>query len=229
MGIFGDELIKLITEKIKLNFEEKLFEIIEYLDVKDEIIKTAIIKKKIERGLQIKNELNDLIHLNIRSYFNDAIKQHDHLSIKKQKAISFLTLKGYNVSHIKAINGGSEFLNLQLFDSDKKGDEFFGKECFIVKNINIIEDSNELEILVQNNTNEDRENVITTINHVEEYFEKEILQEEIDFWFQGEEILFISPILPRINEYLLFIIDKKTNEKCLSKKIDISLVNKIKS
>ena len=227
--IFGDEMIRIISEQVRENFQDKLYEIIEYLDVKDEIIKSPTVKEKIKKGLELKEQLNDFICNNVKSYFNDAIKQQDQLSIKKQKAISFLTLKGYNISHIEAVNGKTEFSDIQLFDSSKKAKELSIKVPFILENVNIIEDSNELEILVKNNIQEDKQNIIVTINHLEEFFEKEILNQEIDYWFQEEEILFVSPILPRINEYLLFIIDKETGEKLISRKIDITLVNKLKS
>ncbi len=227
--IFGDELIRIISEKVKEKYHDKLYEIIEYLDVKDEIIKSPVVKEKINKGLELKKQLNDFICDNVKSYFNDAIKQQDHLSIKKQKAISFLTLKGYNVSYIEPVNGKTEFSDIQLFDSSKKSEELSIEAPFIIENVNIIEDSNELEILIKNNTQKDKQNIMVTINHLEEFFEKEVLNQEIEYWFQEEEILFASPILPRINEYLLFIIDNKTSEKLVSRKIDITLVNKIKS
>ncbi|GAH66324.1 unnamed protein product, partial [marine sediment metagenome] len=60
--------------------------------------------------------------------------------------------------------------------------------------------------------------------HVKEFFEKEVMDLIIDIWFPQEELLFISPILPQISEYLFFIIDDKIKEKLLSKKIDINLL-----
>ncbi|MFX1275656.1 MAG: hypothetical protein ACFFBP_14685 [Promethearchaeota archaeon] len=227
--IFGDELIRIMTDNLKSKFEEKLYEIIEYFDVKDEIIKSPKIKEKIENGLKFKKELNDFICDHVKSYFNDAIKQYDHLSIKKQKAISFLTLKGYDISHIEPINGKSEFSNIKLFDATKKSDELSIKSAFSILSINNIEDSNEIEILLRSNSKDERTDIITRINHVEEFFEKEILNQEVDYWFPEEEILFVFPILPQIKEYLLFVIDKKTNEKLLTRKIDITKLNKIKS
>ena len=49
----------------------------------------------------------------------------------------------------------------------------------------------------------------------------------IDIWFPEEELLFISPIIPNINEYHLFIEHKKN--QCFSKKIDLNPLNIIKN
>ena len=49
----------------------------------------------------------------------------------------------------------------------------------------------------------------------------------IDKWYPNEELIFISPILSNINEYILLI--KDDNFHLLSKKIDIdnSNLNKV--
>ena len=51
------------------------------------------------------------------------------------------------------------------------------------------------------------------------------MDQVIDIWFPDEELLFISPILPQISEYLFFIIDENNKNKLLSKKIDINLLS----
>ena len=52
------------------------------------------------------------------------------------------------------------------------------------------------------------------------------MTENINVWFPNEELVFISPITPQVNEYLFFIIDQKTNRRVLSQKIDISTLDK---
>jgi len=101
---------------------------------------------------------------------------------------------------------------------------FTDKKQFIILKINIIEDSQELEILVQNNSLEEVKGIIVKINHLKEYFEKEIMIETIENWFPQEELVFISPIIPHIDEYIFFIIDEVSNEKLLSKRIDLNLL-----
>ena len=97
-------------------------------------------------------------------------------------------------------------------------------------NIDIVEDSQEIEILVRNNTKEEMKDLRVSITHVKEFFEKEIMNQIVDFWFPEEELLFISPILPHIDEYLFFIIeDKNDKKKLLSKRIDIKILKKNKS
>ena len=104
---------------------------------------------------------------------------------------------------------------------------FANKNPFIVLKIEIIDDSQELEILVQNNSLEEVKGLVVRINHLKEYFEKENMIETIDNWFPQEELVFISPIIPHIDEYLFFIIDEVSNEKLLSKRIDLNLLRKV--
>ncbi|MFX0074714.1 MAG: hypothetical protein ACFE96_04695, partial [Candidatus Hermodarchaeota archaeon] len=81
-------------------------------------------------------------------------------------------------------------------------------------------------ILVQNNSLHLAKGIIVRINHLKEYFEKEVMLETIDSWEPQEELVFISPIIPYVDDYIFFIIDEVTNEKLLSKRIDLKLLEK---
>jgi len=222
ISIFGDGLIHLMTDKIKEKFDDKLFKIIACENAKDEVIKTPKIKKIIEEGMKIKEDLNNLIHNITDNYFSNAIKQIDTHSLKQQKALSYLALKGIDVSSISGTHKTDTFSNIKLFDpSTETANKLALKTPFIFTSVSLIEDSQELEITVQNNTGEEIKDVIINITHVKEFFEKEIMEQEIDLWFPEEELLFISPIIPNINEYLFFITKKENKEKILSKKIDL--------
>jgi len=225
--IFGDDLIRELTLKIRENFEDKLFEVIESEIAKEEVIKTAKVKKIIEHGTKIHDDLRDLIAKIITDYFSDVVKQTDIKSINQQKAISYLALKGIDVTQIFGPQGIHGFSNIKIFDPSKKtGTEFNFKNQFKIMQINVIEDSQELEIMVKNNTEKEINNTKVNITHVKDYFEKEILNQEIDLWFPEEELLFISPIIPHIHEYLFFIKNKENKENLLSKKIDLNLLDK---
>ncbi len=223
--IFGDGLIRKLTETIQDKYDEQLYKIIESEIAKEQIIKTEKIKTCIQEGTEIKEELRTLITEITEDYFDTVIKQKDATSIKQQKAISFLSLIGHDVSHI--ISGVSDFSfsNIKLFDPSKTDKtELAVKAPLSISSIHIIEDSKELEIIVENKTDKEYNNVRVKITHVKEFFEKEIMDQLIDIWFQQEELLFISPILPHISEYLFFIIDDKNKDKLLSKRIDINLL-----
>ncbi|MFX1357094.1 MAG: hypothetical protein ACFFA8_07385 [Promethearchaeota archaeon] len=224
--IFGDDLIKTMTEEIKSKFGEKLFEIIEAEILKDQMIKSPEIKELIKKGNKIKGELNELIKKANDDYFSNIIKQSDTTSIKMQKAISFLSLKGIDVTHIASKDYKDSFSTIKLFDpSDKKALEFNKKKPFSIIKINKMEDSQELEIIVKNNTDEEIYELTVKISHVKEYFEKEVLFEFIEVWYPKEELVFLSPIIPQINEYLIFILDENKKEKILSKRIDLKLLH----
>ena len=230
IAIFGDELIHLMTSKIKENFDDKLFKVIEYEVVKDQVIKTPNVKKIIEEGMKIKEDLNSLVHKISDNYFSRALKQADTPSIKQQKAISYLALKGIDVSYISDTQNIETFSTIKLFEPTKgELDEISLKAPFIISNVSLIKDSQELEIIVRNNTGKEIEHVIITITHVKEFFEKEIMEQEIELWFPEEELLFISPVITGINEYLFFISKKENKEKLLSKKIDLKVLNNSKT
>jgi len=58
------------------------------------------------------------------------------------------------------------------------------------------------------------------------------MNQEVEFWFPQEELLFVSPIVPHIDEYLFSIKkgDGRGNiENKLSQRIDLKLINKITS
>ena len=230
IAIFGDELIHLMTSKIKENFDDKLFKVIEYEVVKDQVIKTPNVKKIIEEGMKIKEDLNSLVHKISDNYFSRALKQADTPSIKQQKAISYLALKGIDVSYLSDTQNIDTFSNIKLFEPTKgELDELALKAPFIISNVSLIKDSQELEIIVRNNTGKEAKHVIITITHVKEFFEKEIMEQEIELWFPEEELLFISPVITGINEYLFFISKKENKEKLLSKKIDLKVFNNSKT
>ena len=225
--IFGDNFIRLLVKRIKEQFSDKLYELIEYEISKTEVIKTPKIKQIIKEGEKIKNELNDLISTTCREYFSSVIQQTDISSFKQQKALSFLALKGIDVSHLRSDEGSSTFSNVKLFDPSKRSSESLRlKLPFVISNIEITLNSHELEIIVLNNSNDEKQDLEVKITHLKEFFEKEVMNQHVDLWFPNEELVFISPITPQVNEYLFFIIDQETNRRVLSQKIDISTLVK---
>jgi len=225
--LFGDDLIRHLTQDIEENFKEKIFEIIESEILKDDVIKSPKTKTIIEEGDKIKNQLRELIDNTTDHFFSTVIKQADASSIRMQKAIAYLAFKGIDISHIQSKDYKGSFSSIQLFDPNKKGEvNFIDKNPFILLKINIMEDSQELELLVQNNSLNEKKGLIVKITHLREYFEKEIMLELIDSWYAEEELVFISPIIPHIDEYIFFIIDEVSNEKLLSKRIDLNLIKK---
>ncbi|MFX0043654.1 MAG: hypothetical protein ACFE8L_12150 [Candidatus Hodarchaeota archaeon] len=225
LEILGDDLIKRLTTEIRENFDKNLFEIIESEIVRDAVIKSPKVEKIIERGDNIKSELRELIEEIMNKYFSSAIKQADTTSLKMQKAISYLALKGIDVSHISSGDYKDSFSSIKLFDPTEKSElDFVNKSQFSINKINIMQDSHEFEILTRNDSNNEFHNLLIKITNVKEYFEKEIMNEHIDIWFPKEELVFVSPIVPQIDEYLFFIIVEKTKERLMSKRINLKIL-----
>jgi len=146
-----------------------------------------------------------------------------------QKAIAYLALKGIDVAHIDTKDYKDSFSSIQLFDPSSTSEpRYIKRGAFSIIRAEITDDSEELEILVRNNNEIEMNNINIKITHVKEYFEKEVMNQLIDIWFSKEALLFISPIIPHINEYLFFIIELKSGEKLLSQKIDLNVLKKSK-
>lgn len=225
LEIFGDDLIRLLTVAIKKQFEDNIYEIIESEILKDEIIKSPKILKKIETGDSLKKELRKVIEGVTTNFFSNAIKRADPNSIKMQKAISYLSLKGIDISHIESKDYKGSFSSIQLFDPEHKSEpSFIETELFKIDDIIVMNDSQEFEILIQNTSQKELKNLVVKITHLKEYFEKEIMNTRVESWFSEEELVFISPIIPLVKEYLFFIIEEETQNKLFSKRIDLKLI-----
>ena len=234
IDIFGDELIKRLLEELRNNFEDKLYEVIECEIAMETVIKTPKIQECISQGNKVKLFMRELIDKTIKDYFSKAIeKRAESPSLKTQKAISYFSLKGFEFSPLSSLKGEGGFTNVELFDLSKKvSDNIIPLSPLLITHLYYIENSQEIEITVQNNTDKDLTNISITITHVKEYFEKEVMTQKVDFWFPQEELLFVTPIVPHIDEYLVSINQEDDNgisEKILTHRIDLKLINKISS
>lgn len=234
IDIFGDDLIRKLTAEIQEKFEDKLFEVIESEILKDDIIKTLKMQERIDEGKKLKVFMRELIDKTIKDYFSRILKKKSGtLSIKTKKAISYLALKGYEFSPLSSLRGYDNFSDIELYDPKKRVEEDLkSKSQFSITSINLVEDSQEIEIIIQNNMKEEIKNISIAISYIKEFFEKEISNEMIGIWYPEEELLFISPIVPYIDEYLISI-KKQDNEgnnhKILTQRVNLKLINKINS
>lgn len=231
LEILGDDLIRKLTDEIRNKFENEFYEVIESEIARETVIKTPKIQEYIKKGKKIKFFMRELIDKTVKEYFSNVIqKRAESPSLKTQRAISYFSLKGFDPSSLKR---GDEFSTIELFDPNKQKDnDLTIKQPLSITAINLVENSQEIEITVQNNTNKELKDISITINHLKEFFEKEVMTQEIDFWFPQEELLFVSPIVPYIDEYLFSINQREGSEsiqKILTQRIDLKIINKIKS
>jgi hypothetical protein len=234
LDIFGDELVKILTNELKDQFEDTLYVVIESEIASDTVIKTPKVQELISQGTKIKVFIRELIDKTVKAYFSNVIeKKSESPSLKAQKAISYFSLKGFEFSPLSNLRGERDFSNVEFFDnSQKTTEEIVPKPTLSIANLNLVENSQEIEITIQNNTDEELTNISIIITHVKEYFEKEVMNQNVDFWFPQEELLFISPIVPHIDEYLVSIKkidDSGSSQKLLTQRIDLNEINKITS
>ncbi len=234
LDIFGDDLVKGLTDELRDQFEDKLYEVIESEIASDNVIKTPKIQERISQGTKIKVFMRELIDKTVKDYFSKAIeKRAEYPSLKTQKAISYFSLKGFEFSPLGNLKEENDFLNVEFFDSAKKAtEEIAPRPQLSITHLNFIENSQEIEITVQNNTDKEIKNISISITHVKEYFEKEIMNQEVEFWFPKEELLFVTPIVPHINEYLVSIKMEDDNgniQKIFTQRVDLNQIDKITS
>ena len=234
IDIFGDDLIRILTHNLRITFEDQLSEVIESQIASEMIIKTPKIQERISEGMKIKVFMRELIDNTIKDYFSKVIeKKSDASSLKAQKAISYFSIRGFEFSPLSSLKGENTFSNVDLFDPKKQvAVDLSTTTSLSIKNIYFIENSQEIEITVQNNKDKELNNISITITHVKEFFEKEVMTQQVDMWFPQEELLFVTPIVPYIDEYLFSIRqldDGGIDQKILTQRIDLKLVEKITS
>lgn len=217
LELFGGPIIKKLTKLIKNNYSDILWEIIDGENARRAVIKTEKVLDKIKKSEEYKKRINLDIKSTILKYFQRIIDEGKSDSIKMQKAMSYLLLRGFDVSSIKGFNG-SAFDNVSFFQKSVDSNECIGP--FNVTEINISKNSQELEVLIQNCTPDDIKHIEVSITHVREFFEKEILREKIETWYAQEELIFVAPLFPLITNYILTILNLDNKQKILVKMID---------
>lgn len=223
LDLFGSPLLDGLTFDVIMHFKEDLYKLVESETLKTNIIKSPGVIEKIKIGDKVRDQLKIIIKQSCESYFSSAVSLSDAAAIKIQKAIAYLSLKGINVSQIMDGGDKSALSNIRLFEQSgtpKKALEI--TRPFIVSSVEHRNAQQELEILVKNISNQNIQHIIVKITYIKEFFEREIFEESIEIWNPQEEILFIAPVIPRINEYLFFVIKEENDKKLFSKRIDIS-------
>jgi hypothetical protein len=219
--IFGGSIIKKLQKIIQTNYNDILWEVIEGEVAKCAVIKTKTILDNIKRSEEIKQRINLDIHNTILKVFEKLIKNGKSDSIKKQKAMSFLTLKGLNISSLTGFKG-EVFDDINLFEMGYLTKVLEGTiSPFKILEINVSKDSQELEVLIENDSDNNMKDIQVSISHIREFFEKEILNELVSEWYSHEELLFIAPLFPHIDTYILSIQEMEGKQKLFRKMIEI--------
>ncbi|HUW90416.1 MAG TPA: hypothetical protein VMV43_07810 [Candidatus Nanopelagicaceae bacterium] len=225
LDVFGGDLLNVLTKKLIDKFENTLYYVIESEIAKLEIIKTEKLINKIKKGDQIKEEIKAIINLTCEEYFSSVIKQTDATTFKLQKAISYLTFKGIDIDHIVINNQNISFSKIRLFDYNRVVQQKLGiKDQFKITSIYIINNFQEIEVLVKNNSKKEFNDLIVRITYTLEFFEKEVLNEKVEKCIPEEELLFITPVIKNTNNYLFSIIEEHSNITIFSNKIDLELI-----
>ncbi|MBY9010953.1 MAG: hypothetical protein KGD70_01120 [Candidatus Lokiarchaeota archaeon] len=136
-----------------------------------------------------------------------------------------LLFKGIHIDHIVINAQKKSFSKIRLFDYDRVVQQKFGiKDQFKITNINIINNFQEIEFIVKNNSNKEFNDLIVRITHIKEFFKTEGLNEKVEKCLPEEELLFITPVIRNTNNYLFSIIEEHSNRTIFSNKIDLELI-----
>jgi len=223
IDIFGSILLNRVTDTIITNFKNTLYQIIESEIAKYEIIKTSSIKEIIKKGDFLKDKLKKLIRITCKEYFESILEKTDATSIKLQKALSYFILKGIDMTKIFKSVKEKPFSKVRLFEPFKDNNKALQLKTILkILSVEINQDTQEIEIIVKNIIKKPLIRLRVKIAYIQEFFEKEVLNEKVEIWFSEEEILLISPIIPGINDYLLYIIEENNKKIIFSKKIELN-------
>ena len=219
--IFGGPLLKKLSKIIQENYSNVLWEVIEGEVSKHSVIKTKKIHDSISKSDEIKQSINSDINTTILTYFEKIVENGKSDSIKKQKAMSFLALQGINIYSLSGFQG-APFDDINLFEKEYRTKAVEGyMSSFKISEISISLNSQELEVLIINNSDKEIHDIKVSISHVKEFFEKQILNELVDDWYPHEELLFLAPLFLHIDNYILSIQQKDSKEKLFRKLIQI--------
>ncbi len=219
--IFGSYIIKKLLKIIQKNYGNVLWKLIEGEIAKSVVIKNKSVLENIKKSDEIKQNINFDIHNTILKYFGNVLMDSKSDSIKKQKAMSFLALKGFYISSLKGFEG-APYDDVNLFEKAASAKILQGTfNPFKISEITLSKNSQELEVVIENSSEANMHSIQVTISHVREFFEKEILNEFVDEWYPHEELLFVAPLYPHIDSYILNINQKDKNLRIFSKLIEI--------
>ncbi|MFW9951647.1 MAG: hypothetical protein ACFFKA_16145 [Candidatus Thorarchaeota archaeon] len=222
LDIFGGELLNTLTNSFMNEFNDTLSEVIESEIAKLELIKNETILQKIEIGDKTREKVKESIKSVCEKYFSSVIRQKDGISIKLQKAISYLIFKGIDIDHIVRHSREKEFSNIRLFDYTKNGKtQLNAKEKFKLMRINPIPENQEFELLIKNVHNKPLINLICKVTYIRDFFEKEILNESIEKCLPDEELILSAPIPEKVNEFIFSIENHSTRKKLFTRKIKL--------
>ncbi|MHA1669940.1 MAG: hypothetical protein ACTSV5_05105 [Promethearchaeota archaeon] len=218
LEILGYNLLKKITNCIKDSYINKLYMIIESEIAKFEVVKTQDIIELIRQGNQLKKTMLNEFKEICSEYFYFAIRMLDNSKINSQKALSFLILKGINLSNstLKRNNNNTEFFKLSKIRPSEEEIE----EHFSILTIKISHNYKEFEILIQNTSKNKLNDVNIRIIFIINFSEEEIFNQNLEYWLSEEILVFTIPIEPLINDFYIFITDNN-KRKIFSRKISI--------
>lgn len=224
MDIFGGALLKKIAERLLKYFKLKLCFLIEAELAKNTMIKTTKSKESIKLGKALKNRVKALIKNTCCHHFQSVIKKTDATSFKLQKAISYLSLKGVPINYIISENENLDFSNVKIFESKACVDELYRfQNNFAIERTNLDLRTQELEILLKNQTQKRYNQVEIRVMAIQDFFESEILREVIDEWQSEEELIIVLPEITTSNEYILSITNGDSKSTLFKQKINISI------
>jgi uncharacterized protein (DUF2147 family) len=225
---FGHDLLKKLINGILTNFEFSLYYLIESETAKKLKSIPTEAKQKLDKNKKLKNEIKKFIKKVCVEFASNIIEQKNANLLNQKKALSYFSLKDVDISYILSYQEDGTPSIIKIFKKDNEAETIEPIQNPIeILNLNIDANGKELEILIKNQSKIMLNEVVVKLIHVEEFFEKEIMKEHIELWLPEEEILIISPIVPKMNEYLFLSIENENKERIFVKKIDFNMIKDI--
>lgn len=201
LNIFGSRILQALFNAIKKTIRDELCSIIIGHIAQKKIIKSQKIRSAIDEGERVAERFRRLCEWVLARFTPDLLDGYMN-TVKKQKALAYLLLK--DLDQKKPVEGiDADISYADIFEPIQEHQQDFNPlKCIAFSSLEIRDDEM-LEITLVNNSGRDLDDVSISVSHVQEFFERNYFEQEVDFWWEGEEIMVQFPLIKTINDYII--------------------------
>ncbi|MHA1732661.1 MAG: hypothetical protein ACTSU5_12020 [Promethearchaeota archaeon] len=227
LNIFGSRILKGLFEAIQQTIKDELSDLIIGHIAKKKIIQSPKTRQEIQRGNEVAQKFIRLCDWVLASFTPDLLQGYMN-TVKKQKALAYLLLQDQSLAKNRP-NPVSDITYEDIFEPMKEhtiAEKVDPRRCVSIVELDLVEGM--IELTLRNNSGTDLEGFKVTVSHVQEFFERVYFEQDIDIWFEDEEILVQFPVIETINDYIIIVEGKFRGEvlKCVNKKFSLKELKK---
>lgn len=227
LNIFGSRILKGLHEAIQKTIICEIADLIVGHIAQKKIIQSPKVKQEIAMGKEVYQKLARLCDWILAQFTPDLLEGYIN-TVKKQKALAYLLLQDQKMK--QAAPKELDITYEDIFEPLAEHAPVKGvdpRRCISICELELVDD-HVIELTLRNNSGQDLEGIRIIVSHVQEFFERNYFEQEIDFWFDGEEILVQFPTIKTIKDYIIIVEGEFRGEetKFVNKKFTLSDLKK---